>query len=106
LPRGVHPCSETLTRRSLTRAHGIDERGQIAGSKLTNPGQVPQRHVAAVWKDGQVTELGYPFGAQLRGPHSVGTGIDDKGQDRLISYSFSPPSVYTIAWPSVSNSTL
>lgn len=65
---------------ALTRAHGINEQGQIAGSKLTNPGQVPQRHVAAVWKDGKVTELGYLFGAQLRGPHSVATGIDDKGR--------------------------
>lgn len=46
---------------------------------------MPPRNVAAVWRDGQVTELGYLFGAQLRGPNSVATGIDDKG--RASGYS-------------------
>ncbi|TDC70789.1 hypothetical protein E1200_04065 [Actinomadura sp. GC306] len=70
---------EPVTVNGLNQANGINETGQIAGAKLTNPGQVPPRNVAAVWRDGQVTELGYLFGAQLRGPNSVATGIDDKG---------------------------
>lgn len=39
-------------------------------------------------------------------PMASAIGQDGLGQDRLISYSFSPLSVYTIAWSSVSNSTL
>lgn len=70
---------------SFDTATGINEQGVIVGSKVANPGKVPQRNVAVKWQDGKLTELGYLLGSQLRGPNSVATGVDDQG--RVSGYS-------------------
>ncbi|MQY06126.1 hypothetical protein [Actinomadura macrotermitis] len=58
----------------------INDQGLVVGSKVANPGQVPQRNVAVSWKAGTLKELGYlPF-AFLRGPNSVATGVDEQGR--------------------------
>lgn len=65
---------------TFSRAHAVNERGQIAGTKVTNPGKVPPRHVAVLWQDGRLTELGHLFGAVLRGAHSWASDLDEAGR--------------------------